>query len=118
MKQLFVPYAIASTLKEKGFNEPCLKFYLAEELRDSHPEYIATQKDVYEVYNGILAPIYQQVVDWFMNEHLIFITVNCETWLHTFYASILTADGIRYTKKYNDHYEAMNNAIEEALKLI
>lgn len=63
MEEQFVPYDIANTLIDKGFKEDCLGYY---EGRDNN--LICRQVSFYELekYNlGILAPLWQQVIDWF-----------------------------------------------------
>jgi hypothetical protein len=111
MKNLFVPYEIALALKKRKFNQPCFGSYENKKLKIGG--YVG-----FEGYHYVDAPIYQQVVDWLMDEHFIFIKVNCETWLHTFNATIENADGIIETKDTNDYYEAFNDAIKGALKII
>ncbi len=65
------------------------------------------------------APLYQQVVDWLRNEHKIHLVSTEDAGLYLF--------GIKWyaEKRYNEmypkggeYYEALNNAIVEALKLI
>lgn len=76
MKHLFVPYAIALLLKEKGFNEPCLTYWFTTN-HDTTPQ--LREKDIMDLKgwtNGYLdsntiAPLYQQVVDWFREKHEI-----------------------------------------------
>ena len=67
MKHLFVPFEIAKKLKEKGFDEPCFRMYRDGELKRGAEEETTSQRDVKSIYGGILAPVYQQVIDW-LNE--------------------------------------------------
>ena len=142
MKNLFVPYEIALKLKEKGFNEPCFAYYTLAHTRDEYRFHIVGERldgytDWYVNYVGcgltntelnrnpsgrlnkcFTAPIYQQVVDQFMEEHLIFINVKCEKWLHTFCGCIENDDGFIETEDTNDYYKAYDAAIIEAIELI
>lgn len=123
MEKLFATYEIAKKLKELGFDEPCLGRW------NKHSVYngeivpviicITTPKNS-EIANSslIAAPTWQQVIDWLLEKHLIFITVQCEEWLHTFCGKIEDEDGFIETEDTNDYHEALTKAIEEALKLI
>lgn len=73
MKEQFVPYEIANILIDKGFNENCLGYY---ESRDNM--LICRDTSFYELekYNlGILAPLWQQVIDWLESKHGVVINV-------------------------------------------
>ena len=95
MKNLFVPYAIAKQLKEKGFNEPCLgtylteksvregKLYPAEKDVDVTPEYdedgyenfvVIKNSDCKDVPQYMSAPTYQQVIDFFAENKIDILT--------------------------------------------
>ena len=81
MKEQFVTYEIALELKELGFNEECLaKYNGGMELvttgcyTDSPPISLAiTQNDICEAH--VLAPLWQQVIDWLREEHDLHINV-------------------------------------------
>ena len=123
MKKLFATYEIAKKPKELGFDEPCLGRWNRHAVQDGKivPDVICiiTPKNS-EIANSslIAAPIWQQVIDWFMENHLILITVKCEEWLHTFCSLIEDADGFIETKDTNDYYVALVDGIEESIKLI
>lgn len=76
MKNLFVPYALAVKAKEHGFDEPCLQYFYEDDLRESNLKYLISQKEVEDVYGGISAPLYQQLIDWFREKHNILIQIN------------------------------------------
>lgn len=81
MKHLFVPYAIALTLKEKGFDEPCFGFNYVYfkgdnvELKIEPNERTNAYFIKADAKECCLAPVYQQVVDWFRDKHSIYIAV-------------------------------------------
>lgn len=146
MERLFVPYNIALKLKEKGFDEPCLSSYWTEDggNNTSHPykegdlelvskpnllENIITHPEHWINFSiggehiadcCVMAPLYQQVIDWFREKHSIYINVHLTSFdekkeirLYQYVVESLIS-----SKKYNNYYEAFNKAIEKALKLI
>lgn len=80
MKELFVPYALAIQLKEKGFQEPCLAYYQVSKLFSEGYKlnYIQYEEDNPLINNmlskDISAPLYQQVIDWFRENYEIYIS--------------------------------------------
>lgn len=119
MQDLFVPYKLALKLIEKGFDEECFATH-------EYNKWLDTSNSKSYYYNSIKAPLYQQVIDWFREkyniivEYLVFnrgwiekdkfcfqwrIYNNCNEWFTN-------------TIEYKTPYEALNTAIEEALKLI
>lgn len=81
MKHLFVPYAIALALKEKGFDEPCFGFHYVYFKGDNVELKIEPNGRTNAAFikadakSCCLAPVYQQVVDWFRDKHSIYIAV-------------------------------------------
>lgn len=70
MNHLFVTYEIALKLKELGFNEPCIAFFIEnkEIYSLSNPtSNFSTITNENKLYN-ISTPLWQQAVDW-LNEH-------------------------------------------------
>ena len=69
MKKQFVTYEIALKLKELGFDEECLGYYTINNKGLLYPynksKYI-NRKDFLCV-----APLYQQIIDWLREKHLI-----------------------------------------------
>jgi len=135
MNHLFVPYELAIKLKEKGFTEPCLSYYQPNIEGLVNQFYVSVdQPEVYEDTEHIitLAPLYQQVVDWFRDKKSKFIYIQCilihlpeggyfwgignmkieDGWEHTNYDM---EEALRTHKSY---YKCLETAIEEALKLI
>ena len=141
MKHLFLPYEIALKLKDKRFDESCLASYKIRtysvfkegELYNNPPD----------DKNSISAPLYQQVIDWFREKHDIIIQVDIyynpyqlDTKLYEWSISnkannydgvienavsrigVKWQDKLEAYKLYHYYYEALNKAIEEALKLI
>lgn len=128
MKHLFIPYELAVIAKEKGFNEPCIAFY--DSFLLSNEPGIFTyctlepkKNDVFilgKVKRVCTAPIYQQLLDWFIVKHNIHpgYGSNHSGW----YYEITKTNGTTIKNQFDEdyyktHYEALNKAIEEAFKL-
>jgi hypothetical protein len=120
MKKLFLPYELAIKAKEKGFDEKCFAWYNC----GNTIEYFGDDLQL-DMYAGEkdrpLAPLYQQIVDWFIEKHNIHPNYgsNHSGW----YWNITKTNGttIKDQSDYNyfsTHYEALNKAIEESFKLI
>jgi hypothetical protein len=130
MKKLFLPYELAVIAKEKGFDESCLGEYLKfrepKEIIFTNP----TNK-LYATSNSILAPLYQQIIDWFREKYKIHIQIErvsdqnllyykCFLNIngHNSYAIESKNNPSHSMFAYPDYYSAMNAAITEAFKLI
>lgn len=120
MKHLFAPYELANKLKEKGFKEDCVASYWNKKLELVNSVGLLINKD--GISNPITAPLYQQVLDWFREKHKIHIFNESDDtgkWYYQiedipFTKSLVDGRNI-YAKEF---YEAYDEAIEEALKLI
>jgi hypothetical protein len=129
MKNLFVPYEIASLLKDKNFDSPCTKF-------KNNISNITEEKVWFnwnEVDKFVSLPLYQQVIDWFRGKHKIDVRVyprytrddsytTCWGWNvlelewgedreHHIAAAHKAFDELSY-------YEAYNEAIRAAIKIL
>ena len=147
MKNLFVPFELAKQLKEKGFDEPCLAYYNLNKILNRVPFECTTNKvknPSFDIDKNTDAPLYQQVVDWFREKHLIEISTSSYYYpkhygivarigysdtSNTKYTESEYGEGIGkrmkhekvvvYSERYfESYYEALDKAIEEALKLI
>lgn len=137
MKNLFIPYAIAKLLKDKGFDDECFNAYYEKK----NPFYINDEMLVYQIkpntkhnffvssisnYNEgqyerayISAPLYQQVVDWFREKHNIHIGIGLYYDGYDIDVRNFNNDTHFETQhEVLEYYEALNKAIGEALKLI
>jgi hypothetical protein len=75
MKEQFISYEIALALKDMWFNEKCFGYYsnvetLILEVRENSS---LNKPDMYGKYCS--APLWQQVIDWFREEHNIHIAI-------------------------------------------
>jgi hypothetical protein len=152
MEKQFVTYEIALKLKEKGFDEECLGTHQILSAKPSYmygkithydietnkvPElciqHSKTQKNSYlenEIFNGvkwgaIATPLWQQVIDWFENNH-IWINITPPygkdiLFEYTIYA--IKSNGVLKGKlgegfDFKTKFEAREAAINHALTLI
>jgi hypothetical protein len=107
MEELFVPYEIAIKLKEKGFDKKCFMWwYSPNQISDDliFRQY-KRDKDFCE------APVYQQVIDWFIENHKILIQPQPNSNEHK-----VIGWGFGILKEST--LPNINQAIEKALKLI
>lgn len=143
MKHLFAPYELALKAKEAGFDELCLKYYYKEELRDANASSLISQEEVGNIYGGILAPLYQQLIDWFREKHNLSVELKWDpsyeydkdektkggAWSDAIWEITLvwikekewdaeSPDFQRGDGKQLTYYSAMNVAIEKAFELI
>ena len=80
MKEQFVPYDLALKIKEKGFDDPCLAGYLLN--KDGITSLIGCGALRFDTdgfvnpYSEILpAPLWQQVIDWLLKKHNIYVYI-------------------------------------------
>lgn len=128
MKHLFIPYCLAVLAKKKGFDERCLGIWLDEDN--------LFQADCRKAHNDILAPLYQQIVDWLREEcdlnieitiwfanHYKFEIYKISDWNRINLYPVVWTENNNYHKEKGtssifSYYEALNKAIEEAFNLI
>ena len=109
MKNLFVPYNLAVLAKEKGFNIPVLACY--DGRKESNP-LVQLDNSLHGIdYNkwdnlATSAPLYQQLIDWFFNNHKIIVRRT-----FTDYEIIQEGKQILFAKD-------LDKALEESFKLI
>lgn len=141
MKQQFCTYEISLKLKKLGFNEECLAIYTHNNehytagtffLHTPHPftieELIPEVQDIRESAVYILAPLWQQVIDWFRERHNIIVDWNLhdgddsKTWRITishydcYY--LLYNQHVGKESYYETYQEAREQAILKAIELI
>ena len=122
MKEQFVTYEIALKLKELGFDEECFGWYGSQG--------ILNQK--YDLENTTLAPLWQQVIDWFREKYNTNIEINRfpniskwgfvvtdmtiipkqQTRRENINMSLKVADARRFDKYYEAREQAILKAIE------
>ncbi len=134
MKHLFVPYYICVLAKNKGFKEKVFSKYdtntddlfLSITNIDYNVDEDFIEEGELENFNSgkssyISAPLYQQLIDWFREKHNIHIYTGHIGHTNSWSAAVEEtnrAGGTFWTRHYDDYYEAVNQALEEAFKLI
>ena len=77
MEKEFVPYELALALKELGFDEPCLGYYVGKdrEVYISNETISAPFQFRLESKTTFVAPLYQQAFRWFREKY------NLDSWI-------------------------------------
>lgn len=116
MKHLFVPYELAKLAKEKGFDESCLARFFSEKLTIATTFGSKNSDDVPKEYNfNCIAPLYQQLVDWFREKYHIHI-INSSIHYRISGANFATIE--KHFGAPVNYYNVFTKALEEAFKLI
>jgi hypothetical protein len=133
MEKLFVPYNIALLLKEMGFDEPCFGYYQNNDplwigYRFNVPQHNkeSISKKTYgdESKHLVFAPTYDQVIDWFIEKHSLYIHVwvvfaHPDWWdfeVNSFDKENKSVSA--HDEAYPTKYEALNAGILKAIELI
>ena len=79
----FCSYEIALKLKELGFDEKCLGFWDVSQINNSCIElrygmgiFKSTSIELSKYPKNVLAPLWQQCIDWFKEKHDIFVFID------------------------------------------
>lgn len=136
MKQLFCSYELSLLAKQKGFDEPCLAWWMMEKSfiysEQNKADWMIKNSHVAISYKKLpmrcTAPLYQQLVDWFREKYQIYIYIRPYTTSRgiKYNTSVITSfkeEGRfhlaqRYFRNFKTYYEALDKAIFEAFKLI
>ena len=126
MEEQFVTYEIALKLKELGFDEKCFAIYDAYQdnrlvyLCEDGRNHSGTIKTNASMDFSCLAPLWQQVIDWFIEEHNIFIEITYEGGLHkdtSLYSFQLWSNQTSNKSDKMSYCEAREQAILKAIEL-
>lgn len=119
MRHLFVSQKIAKQLKEKGFNEPCMKAVKDGEELTGCGFSFANNGNTHD----FTLPLFQQVADWFREKKKIYVLVSSFP-VHSNKYGISYGRGQLHGgwqpvfENEDTYYGAYSEAITEALKLI
>lgn len=116
LKDLFVPYDIAIMAKDAGFNEACLGWIAPDGFLSMGIREVTNSQCTAENYS---APLYQQLIDWFREEHKIHLVPIEDNSLYSF--TIKWHNGVCFNEmpvKGGEYYHALTAALKEAFKLI
>ena len=136
---LFVPYEIAKSLKDKGFDVPCFAKYFemdknsdVKELVSNNPNHLYNFNEMLMDENDpnsnimISAPIYDSVIDWFQSKNIFIETQLDQTSGVKFSYEITSiidnefkrSTNIESWSLYYDKHKALDQAIIESINLI
>lgn len=123
-KEDYVTLEVAKKLKEKGFNEPCLRMINVENGFSSNCEYDNICVENSLLKNGFISyPTLYEVEKWLRTKYNIFIHIEFEVDFYCFYITYIDEDGLIIENSYrgiecSSYEEAENKAILESLKLM
>jgi hypothetical protein len=131
MKNLFVPYELSLQAKNNGFNEHTLTYYMDFGTKDKPDIRLSAiimsfKEDDNVIFDNTTfgeyscsAPLYQQLLDWFLDKYDIFIHI---VRVKDKYFGVIDQNGVSnmyFEKKgSNIPLKSTIKAIEEAFKLI
>jgi hypothetical protein len=113
MKNLFIPYELAVIAKEKGFDEPCLGWFLLE--GGGAKSMFILEKCPKQDMGLCLSPLYQQLIDWLEEKYKIIISRDLDV-DDDFAFNIILGRIDKYSYD-EDKIKALNGAIKEAFNL-
>ena len=121
MKHLFLNKKLSLLAKEKGFDEKCIGYYWSKEGNETH--HLCPSKNHNSLPTRISSPLYQQIIDWFREEHDIHIIIRpgfgTTTWYDWRIISRETEDIFAgQDESYEKIEDCYNKAIEASFKLI
>lgn len=127
MEDQFVTYEIALDLRELGFNEDCLGAFVTKDrgfsIVDTTTEF-ELSNFLCQTENVVLAPLWQQCLDWFREKHDIHINfeslVKDNNYVYTFDVlyTIETIKLFSCKMRYETFSEARKQAILKAIDII
>lgn len=144
MMKIFLPYELALFAKEKGFDKPCFAMYDTQlqgdmfKISGDHRlvNYKNGTTDLIAVYDWIItAPTHQQVVDWLLEDHKIYVEMSYDfssdehKWTCVSMTGVPDVGEIDKMKwdagtlvfgneKGDDYYHVYNEGIKKALELL
>jgi len=123
MKNLFVSYEIAKMLKDVGFDEPCLASFNEKYNRSKTIRSLKDYKNSNHPNGNVTAPLYQQVTEWFRDEHNLHIEPYLghdedKIWWNIEVHSIEFGYDYEPIEDDFDSADTYNKAIENAVKQI
>jgi hypothetical protein len=124
MESLFVPYEIALTLKELGFDKECFGYYDGNHnlqfMYNGIPEKFTERRmgPANSVWVGwISAPLYQQAFRWFREKYWLVIEISMTEIKHNFEINIFdtnTSKQVFIRKTYEDIFALQFKSYKEA----
>ena len=112
MEKEFIPFEIALSLKELGFDEPCFSFYRKEKL------YLCDYKNVNEEKISIIsAPLYQQAFKFFKEKYNLNFIVYKNINIDGYDFCEITLNGIENINTFKSYEEAELECIKKLIEM-
>lgn len=109
MGKHFITYDLAVKLKKLGFDEECFGFY---DNKNKNLILLHTSKDK----NSILAPLFQQVFDWFREKHNLHCVVD-EYENPTSWGYLINNEELDEEYNFETYEEARQACLEKLIEL-
>ena len=120
MKKQFVTYEIALAMKELGFNEPCFGYFDKNENLEWFAGNIGVAHWNLPNIDNISAPLWQQVIDWFIEKYQLHIYID----FYDTYTFAIKCEKDKYYNRFGScemelktYNEAREQAILKAIEL-
>lgn len=137
LEELFLPYDLALLAKENKFDESCFASYINDKINPRKDWQLIVGSIYKYIYNDndteldfIIAPLYQQIIDWFRKKHKLHIYIREFVfedkieyiWVIRYVDSkrmkIAYAPTGKLSIRYTDYYKTLQLGISEAFKMI
>lgn len=124
MNNLFVPYKLAKLAKDYNFTERCFGYYQHENCEYVDEPYGCSLHGIR--IDDTLAPLYQQLIDWFREKHYLHLIINVECSVNEIYGYTWGIHRIMAVEKpfsssqdtYDDYYAALQAGLHELFNQI
>lgn len=114
MKKEFVNYKQALAIKELGFDEPCLRWYVHEKNLSSDVIFLQYKKDEEFAF----APLKQQVFRWFRQKHKLKFHLCEDAWNHWVLIKLLIGENYETIGEYPSYNEAESSCIDKLIEIV
>jgi len=126
MEKEFVPYELAVKLKELGFDEPCMAYYVETEFTATSDAklFLINRNDTIihnnstylsnDIYEGVIsAPTWQSAFRWFIEKYGLLLQYDCGKVPHfTIIQNLMLEDGLM------TYEEAELSCLEKLIEIV
>ena len=132
MKELFLPYPIALSLKELGFDEPCLAYYTNRYAGGTLVPVAVHQHEGMGIsgdensrfkdqrYWAVTAPLIDQAVEWLIEKHGLYVESRFwdgKQWFEI-YSTMDKEENMEDSHYYSSRREAVLSGLTKAITII
>jgi hypothetical protein len=137
MNNEFLPYEQALALKELGFDEPCITYFLpgTSSLTTKNTNGVSTWAKLYSSVSkgytyksikntntakGTLAPLYQQAFRWFREKHELHSWITVELGMKLTYCWVITGEnkGTEHKANFKTYEEAELECLKKLIEIV